>query len=311
MQRPASVVASAIVAILGSVFFLFTAVMMFAAPSLPVPPAVAGQPAPPPAVFMFIIGVIFAAMGGLGIVTAIGLLRLRPWARVSILLFAAFMAVGSGMIVLMGLAAPIPIPPEAPPEAASMIRPMMVVMFGIPFAIAVWWLVQFNLRSVKDAFAAASPDAVPPRRPLSITVIAGLTLFGGLGTLIPAIAPMPGYFFGLTFTGWSATLYYVFLGALSLFIGWGLLKLDERARLLAIAWYCYSMVHMAAMTLIPPLHRGMLEAQEAMMAGSSTPMPPGYQSAINTMALLGVAAWSSISIWFLVRRRAAFQSPTE
>jgi hypothetical protein len=298
MRRPAGVTASAVVAIPGSVFALLLAVMavasLFIEPPQPQPPNIAP----------FVIGgaAMFAALAGIGIWTSVGLFRLRAWARTSIMVFAAFLAVGSifGLLV----AVTVPIPPEITAGTQHNFRLAMAAVFAIPLAIAVWWLIQFNTQSTKAAFASPIAGPASPT-PLSITVIGWASIVGGLSCLFWVLARTPLILFGAIFNGWIAGVIYAFLGVLSLYIGKGLLDLRERARNLAIAWYALSFVHLSLVTLVPSLRQRMLEMQRGLTQNQPTPVAfdPGTLTNV-ILAFTGIVA--ATAIWFLVRNRAAF-----
>jgi hypothetical protein len=214
MSRPVGVTVSAIVAILGSIFALLTSALMVASLFMGTT-----QPQPPnSAKFAFASAVMFAALAGFGIWTSVGLFRLRSWARVSILVFAVFLVAMCAFSLLLTMA--VPIPAEYSGSTEHTFRVMMAAMFGIPLAIAVWWLVQFNTQSTKAAFASPTAEA-PSRRPMSITVIAWTLIVGAVFCLIPILIRMPAFLFGATFTGWIASVIYALFGALSLYMGKG------------------------------------------------------------------------------------------
>jgi hypothetical protein len=293
MSRPVGVTASAIVALLGSIIAALFAALMAASPFMAML-----QPQPPgSARLAFVAAAVFSVLAVLGIWSSVGLFGLRPWARTSILVFASFLAIGSLFSLLMT-----PFLPRSPNYSAGtehVVRLMMVAGFGIPLVIAVWWLIQFNTQSTKAAFA--SPAAEPASsRPLSITVIAWACIVGGATCLVPLLLRSPAFLFGTIFNGWSAALIYVIIGTLQLYIGKGLLDLQERARILAIAWTALSFVHGSFVILVPSMRQRVLE------------MPPTQANPIpmEGMVLYAAFAFSAILagtiIWLLIRNRAAF-----
>jgi hypothetical protein len=301
MSRPVGVTASAIVAILGSIFALLFAV--FAVGSLFIEPP-QSQP-PNNAQFVIAGAAMFAALAGIGIWTAVGLFRLRSWARTSILVFAGFLAAFCifGLLVTMA----VPIPPEITAATENAFRLAMAAIFAVPLAIAVWWLIQFNTQSTKAAFVSPIAEAASPR-PLSITVIAWMSIFGGASCLIAILTRTPAFLFGATFNGWTAGVIYAVFAALSLFIGKGLLDLREEARVLAIGWFGFSLVHMSLVTLVPPLRQRMLESQRALDQNQPNPIP--FDQGMLMNVIFAVAAIVSAgAIWFLIRNRDAFVRP--
>ena len=299
MSRPIGVTASAVVAILGSIFALLLAAVLVASPYI-VPPQ---SQQPNTAQFVIAGAAMFVALAGLGIWTSVGLFRLRSWARTSILVFAGFLAAGSVFSLLITMA--IPKSPTYSADTEHVVRLGMAAMFGIPLTIAVWWLIQFNSQSTKTAFASPISELASPR-PLSIAIIAWTCIVGGATCLFPLLMRSPAFWFGVTFTGWSAGLLYAVFGALQLYIGKGLLDLRERARILAIAWFGLSFVQLAVVTLVPSLRQRMFEFPGTMVPSQPNPFP--VESMITMMYVVfafgGIVA--AAAIWFLIRERAAF-----
>jgi hypothetical protein len=300
MSRPIGVTASAIVAIVGSllalVFSAFAIASLFVATTQPTPPNAAQA----------VIGgaAMIAALGAIGIWTSIGLFKLRPWARASMLVFAGFLAAASLFFLL--ITAILPLPPEAMALTDQTFRRTASVVMGVPLAIAVWWLIQFNTPSTKAAFASQG-DAGISTRPVSITFIAWMTIVGAVSCVFPLLTHAPVFLFGAVFTGWISPVFYLFFALLSLYVGKGLLDLNERARLVAIALSAFGLVHTIVVTLVPTVRQKMLEVQRALEQKQPHPLP--FDQGVFTNIIFGcVAVVAAGSIWFLVRNRAAFNA---
>lgn len=298
MSRPVGVTASAIVAILGSMIALLFAVVLATSPMITI-----GQPPPPYAAQMgIVVAAIAAALAGLGIWTAIGVFRLRSWARMSILIFAGFLGAWATLALIVTMA--IPMPPEIGAGTRQTFHGTVALMFGIPLAIAVWWLIQFNAQSTKAAFA--SPLTGPAStRPLSISIIGWTGIVGGVGCLLWIPVRLPAFLFGVTFNGWNAGIVYGLFGALSLYIGKGLLDLRERARLLAIGWFVFGFVHMCVVTLVPSVRERMFEVQRTINPNQEYPSPID-QGVLMYLTVAFATILAATAIYFLVRNRAAF-----
>jgi hypothetical protein len=298
MSKPVGVTASAIVAIIGSILALLLAVLSTA--SLFIETA---KPQSPNSAQHVIAGAaMFAALAGIGIWTSVGLFRLRSWARISILVFAGLLAAGSILSLLMTMA--VPMPSNTTAGTQHTFRLVIAVMFGIPLAIAVWWLIQFNTQSTKAAFASPIPEAAP-LRPLSITVIGWWIIVGSVSCLFLILARMPVFLFGAIFNGWTAGVIYLLLGALSVYIGKGLLDLREQVRILAIAWFAFSFVQLSLVTLVPSLRQRMLAMQRGFEQNQPNPIQFDQGMMMNViLAFVGILV--AIAIWFLMRDRAAF-----
>jgi hypothetical protein len=164
MKRSADVTASAIVLFVGSGLFLlflgFTVLIVFTtggAKGLTPANAIPGL-------------VMYAGMAAWGIVTAVGILGLREWARYSILVMSGFAA---AIIVFAGvfLAILFPVIMKTMPNAGSMppgfLKIMLVVeLFFLlpPLGISIWWLVAFTRPRVRAQFAAPGASALAAAR---------------------------------------------------------------------------------------------------------------------------------------------------
>ena len=297
MKRPIPVTASAIVALLGSILTLLFAVLMVATPFIAPPP-----PSQPANSALIAIGValMFGALGGIGVWTSVGLWRLRPWARTSILIFAGFLAAWCVFIVLlMGV---MPMPPDISAVTGRTIRQITMIAFSIPLAIGVWWLFQFNTQATKTAFTSGTFES-ESRIPLSIAIIGWVQVIGGMLTIIPLVAAMPAFVGGMAVTGWTARVFYLLVGALSLWMGKELLDLHEKARLAAIAWFLISFVHTALILYVPSWWQRMVEMEQARSQSPQFPLDQGRFA--NVIVAASAVVWG-VAIWCLVRNRPAF-----
>lgn len=296
MARPVAVTLSAVVAILGGILALLFAAGAFASLFL-----ATSNSQPDNAKYGAVGAAIFAALGLVGIWTGIGLFRLRPVARVSVLVFSTFL--GAMSVFALLLFSVMPIPPDISAETVQTFRGTTMIAAAIPLAISVWWLIQFNMQSTKAAFASSPMESQSPR-PLVITVIAWMSIFGGIGCLFSLVARTPAFLLGATFTGWAAAVYYALFAAVSFYIGKGLLDLNERARVVAIVWYGLSLIHLLIIEIVPPLRARMTALQES-LAPDQTAIPFGV--GVFTTGILGITSIVVVTaIWLLMRERAVF-----
>jgi hypothetical protein len=156
--------------------------------------------------FLFLVG-----FGAWGIATGVGLIQLREWARISILIFSALLVFGTLMSAVV--TALLPFGSFAPQQSGDdftqflfVMRVVLMSAYGSVMLLGIWWLYFFMKAATREQFAArraapapafaaagtyASPVAAhdaglayaePPMRrlgrPVSITVIAALFLIG-------------------------------------------------------------------------------------------------------------------------------------
>ncbi|HKV61219.1 MAG TPA: hypothetical protein VJO16_04855 [Candidatus Acidoferrum sp.] len=268
-KRSASVTVAAIVAILSGLILLLgcsAAFFVFLFAKLPGPVSEL-----PPAMRYMMLGTqgFIICLSIFGIVTGIGLLFLRKWARVSVLiwggLFVFFGVIGMLFIFLM----PFPLDPNAPgfpPEAMPGFRLILLVVYGPPLAIGAWWLILFNRKGIKAEFAGSAPPTdpnVPPKPacPLPISVLAWFYITSILNLLFLPFFPshVPVLVFGQVLPstlGWTVLI----LSFLAVFVaGVGLLKLKPWSYDLTIGlqlfWFASTVV-----TVLTPNYKTVMDS---------------------------------------------------
>lgn len=196
-RRPSGVVGAAVALALASLGLLFAAALCgLAAVFMGKAPQVASQMAAaqassghggavPPSLAMLVAVYVLMAMASLALavwggVTVAGLLRLKPWARVSIMIQGGLLAAAGGFWATGSLMAPMMMRSmQLPPNVSAAQLRMIFVLFALAGAavalVGVWWIVYFALKSTGAAFrplaAGPAPIAVPrpPSRPELIT----------------------------------------------------------------------------------------------------------------------------------------------
>ena len=295
MTRPVGVTASAIVAVVGSIIMLLFA-------GLAIGSLFVASPNQPPNAQAVVAGALtIAAFGLVGIWTAVGLFGLRPWARTAILVVSG-MTVGSSIFAI-ALIMLFPMPADLSPDTVKVFRWTMGVIFGVPLLIAVWWLIQFNRESTKAAFQSAL--GAQSRLPIGVAFVAWIVISGGVFTAAGLLSQAPAFLLGMTLTGWSAGIFYSFFTAASVYIGKGLLELNERARVLAIWWFVLPLLHGILLSSVPSFRQRLLEAQQEATSQQSQAMPidPGV---IINIALAISLIMTAVAVWILMKNRPAF-----
>lgn len=183
---------------------------------------------------LMILLVMFGVLGVWGIVTSIGLLRLRNWGRISIVVFSVLLALiglGAAPFILL-----MPFPPNVP-QTFGTVRIVIAVVYGAFGILGALWLYYFNRSSTRDAFGGTP---VPGGgRPLSISIIGWWLLLAGIGTIVCIAFRIPGSLFLWIVTGWSAAVWYFVFGALNAYVGYGLLRLNPIALVIGIWSLCF------------------------------------------------------------------------
>ena len=340
MHRSTGVTTSAVVVIAGSAFtFLCGAMLLLGS-------AVVSKSSPPPNLpvslgSVLIVEAIFVfAFAGLGLASGIGLLYLKQWARISLLVFAGFLVCVS--LPAMAMMAVIRLPdnhdPNLPANFMAGMRIGMELFYGMFAALGGIWLYFFNKRSVKlqfqtmqavpetaagDSFLGAevpAPIASEPVRPLSITIIAWFLLIGCALTplflllnhlFLPGIQ-FPFYFLGFFFFGRGAYVVLIVWMVGQMAAAVGLLKLKNWGLFATIGLQCLTVANLALLAGIPEHRARFQQIMESMTASMNARMP---QPAPFDFPAWGGLAMSLplvlVILYFLITRRQAFSSATE
>ena len=300
MRRPAGVTIAAAVVLIGSGltllsagFIIFASTVMPVANSTPTFTRDAG----------LIMAVFMLGIAAWGIATGINLLQLREWARISMIIFSGLLLVMAVPGLLMMLVMPLPALPPA-----SLIRPgmrsrrrehlmtavrvMMAVFYALLALLGGWWLYFFNSQPIRELFrgtwqrracvdwapAVLAPTEIPgvPKRPVSITIIAYLTLVGACMFPILNILHLPLTFLGFFFTGGKASLIVIGYMSVQLGMAYGLLKLEMWGRSLAIYYFNFAIFNSIISVILPGAQARYAEAMTAMQGSLGLP-PHSFQ----------------------------------
>jgi hypothetical protein len=330
MKRPGGVVFSAVLLLLGSLLQLLMAVMMAftgvflgKAISAGRPPA-GPAPVPMPSwipVYMFALCLFFVALALWGVLTSVGLFRLRRWARYSILVIGGALAlIGliSLLMTLVMLFVPMPVASGVDAAQVQSVQTITKVMFGavaliygVVTAVGISWLVYFNKKRVRELFAGAVGSIPQSNRPFLVSVLAVLNLIGAGGCVLMAFLPLPGFIFGLILYGWHRAAIYLVIAALQAAVGIGLWRLDEWGRKLALGVLAFGVVQAAVYLVRPSLLLRYTAEVNRIMGTIQSPLPAQFQTMIYGLSF-GFSALFCIAIAaVLIHYRAAFRPPIE
>jgi hypothetical protein len=323
MNRSVGVTVTAVIVLFGSGLTLLAGVMMLFASS-------SDLPIPENQVhflkyFMVFLALVLFAAAAWGIASGTGLMRLREWSRISMLVFSALLLFVCIPGLLMFLFMPFPPPgtapsPEMTKEMLAATRIFMAVLYGILAALGGWWIYFFNKRSTKDQFLKVRipglegmPGAEvisPYARPLSITLIAWWLLISGfIGVLGLSVNP-PVFFLGYFFKGTYASVLMLALALVQSLIGFGLLKLRPWGRTLAIYYFQFLIFNSLTMVLIPGTQARFEQAMSEMLSDMQGTLgtPPSPMHLPIWFGVIFAVPLLSLLLWIVVSRKDAFQA---
>src|SRR5580692_10039137 len=157
-----AVTAAAVVAIIfsliGALGGLLGGISLLLLPQLPTtsdaPPMQQGLRAMSAAVLLFML-----ALAVFGIFVGIGILRRRNWARITILVWAGFMtlvsvgAIAFSLLIFSAVQTQLPnVNPADADKVMQFMRIFLVIFYGIPAGVGIWWIVLFTRKRVATAF---------------------------------------------------------------------------------------------------------------------------------------------------------------
>lgn len=322
MKRSAGVTISAVIVLLGCGITLVSSAFMALDLARR---ASQGTPQFSKAAGVFLV-LFILALAIWGMATAISLLHLREWARISMLVFSGLLLVISLPGIVMMLLVPFPAPPGvADPELMRRViaatRVGMVVVYGLLAVVGGWWLYFFNSRAVKDQFGgpgAAEPissvvrappaaASASPKRPISITIIAYISLIGACVLPVVQVMHVPLMFLGFVFTAWKASLIVMGFMTVQLLMAYGLLQLEPWGRSLAIYYFNFAIFNSIISVILPGAQSRFDEASALMQGTMGLPASP-VKFPIWSGLIFGLPI-IAIQLWFVVTRKQAFERP--
>ena len=192
-------------------------------------------------IFLLLCGLFLSVVG-------IQVIRLRNWARISLLLMAALMLFFGVMGIAVIFVTLFVSTPADPRVSRGLVAVMLALIYGIPTAISLCWLILFTRSSVVAQFhdfAALQAPRAPstmsvfnnPECPLAVRIIGWyLASFILVIPFIPFLPnSVPAMYFGKVFFGPAALGVYAFNFALISIPGIGLLLLKHWSYPLTIA----------------------------------------------------------------------------
>lgn len=351
MKRPIGLILSAIALSLAALFFLLMAAVIALAGVFG--PHSASQPMPHFFIYLMLaISLFYAALSVWAILTVIGILRLRSWGRYSILIIGGGLTVISVFAIFGTLVSRTMFPTlqaqqrNVDSHSLTIVLMVMAAVYALVAAIGIWWLIYFNLRSIRNLFnspapvqtyyAPLSPEAYgttgtlnspvdpsngffssPAHAPTAIKIIGWLFLIGAIFCLPMAFLPVPAFFLGFIIPVKASRFLFLAVLIIGPCIGYGLLKLWNSARLATIAFVSFGLVNSAISLL--PWYQNQLRLYMAQFMTRFIAMIPtlpgqpatGYLYPTSTIifnSLLAVAI-NIYLLWLLHRHRTAFTAP--
>jgi hypothetical protein len=305
MKRSAGVTACAVIVFLGCALLLLFST--FGLLGMAAAPVREGQPHFMKYFMGFFLALAFGGAGW-GIATGVGLLQLKEWARISILVF-------SGMLLFMGFPGllmipfmPMQQPPDVPANFTLYMRIFMGAFFGILAGLGAWWIVLFNRKSVRAQFqgtlAEGQQPSGAPGRPVSIAIIGWYMVVSAFFTLPFFFFHMPLFLMGFMLKGWTASLFMLGCGVLQLVAGAGLLKLKPWSRVLAIGYFSFFTLSTVMMVILPGSQSRYEEAMRSVQETFGVPPNPMQFPMWFTLAFC--LPLFAVLLWFLVTQKKSF-----
>src|SRR5580704_4781792 len=159
MQRPAGITISAVIVLIGSGLALLSAALMILV--FAVMPAAESTPAFTRGAGL-IMSIFMLGFAAWGIASAVNLLQLREWARISMIVFSALLLVMGVPGLLMMLVMPLPTPPASayppgdtmpsPEHLMTAVRVVLAVLYALLALLGGWWIYFFNSRWIRELF---------------------------------------------------------------------------------------------------------------------------------------------------------------
>jgi hypothetical protein len=323
VKRSAGITITAVLAFIGSAIALFAAALMALTFTIAIPNGKLPHGFGYIAIFSVLVMVLTAVWG---IASGVGLLKLREWSRISVLVFSVLLLMAAFPGCLIFLFAKLPVPANSPDVELAQRTMWITRMFGAALyafltALAVGWLYHFNLRSVKAEFAARhvtdsgldleSATRIGPYsggRPLSITIIAGFLMFGALSLPLFLVFHFPMMFLGFFFTGPAAALIILTYAVVQAALAYGLWELKPWGRSLSIYYFNFAIFNAVISVILPGAEARYEQMMAAIQSTMNLPVAPAQPHFPLWIALFFSLPFIGIQLWFLIASKPAFEA---
>ena len=277
-------------------------------------PQESASPPMPPFVKSTAVAILLflAVLAIFGIFTSVGVLHLKKWARVSMLIWGGVMAAFCGLALPFATLVPMPESPAGSPMSLPIVRILVIMVYGIPFLIGVWWLILFNQRAVKEQFLAVAPGdgqlAAParPRCPLPLAILAGFSIISaGVSLLLPFTNfPVNVILFGHRFHGAFGVVLFFLSAGIFLVGAIGMLRLKRWSYPLMLGQYFFWMASGTVTLVSPSYDRNIHE----IMSQMNLPEGPMGQAAFAQTRVFGILSLipGVLVIWLLLYYHTRF-----
>jgi len=309
MERSAGVTASAVLTFVGSAFTLICgAFVLLGALVVSRFPTTRPSPINMGAVIA-VESLFFLGFGAWGIASGVGLLKLKQWARISVIVFAAILVFCCVPAALLFAFIPLPntSAPNLPADFMTIMRIGMVTFYGAFALLGGFWLYFFNRKSVAAQFQVQRPVAevaaqqfsweapitapeapatvrggpVRRERPLSISIIGWFLLISSAFAAIwVPFTPrffsgfqLPIYFLGHFFFGRTTYAILTVWMTAQFVAAIGLLKLKRAGLFATIAFQCLTIVNFTMLAVIPGARARYQQIMDTVMATMNANMP--------------------------------------
>jgi hypothetical protein len=273
-----------------------------------------------------------------GIFVGVGVLRRRNWARITMLVWGGIMAffglaIVAFSLVIFNAGTGVNMPNSNgvdPAQIMRITRIFMIIFYGLPAGIGIWWVVLFTRPRVAEAFTnpaplvpyppvidasgfpqptvqVAAPIQKRPSCPLPLAVLAGFFLLGAVSILLfpfmPQYADLPALFFGHAFSGAAAKFVYILLGVISGVTAAGIFKLKPWALHTQIALQFFGLLN-CTVTFLSPAYLPTMRAamakvysQNPFLAGTTPYFSDTYFRSIMIFGMVMIVVVLAIFLW--------------
>jgi hypothetical protein len=318
-RASASIIVAGIFAIFGGVlgvfFPLLALILLSTGAGIGVPFPAALRP------FLYGVWIVLILCALFVVVVGIQVIRLRNRARISLLVIA-------GLMLFFGLMGMVVIfvtlfisTPADPRISQGLLATILAVIYGIPTAISIWWLILFTRSPVVARFHASralEPPRLPsamfvfnnPECPLAIRIVGWY--LGSFLIVIPFIPFLPGsvpaMYFGHMFFGPAAIAIYILNFALISIPGIGLLLLKRWSYSLTVASQVLASANAIYTTLSPSYEANIRSLFEKMNVPT---LPSNVEQMLRYsryFSLIGLLIPIAILITLWVTRRKFYEA---
>jgi hypothetical protein len=258
---------------------------------------------------LFACELVLLVLGTFGAISAIGLWRLKNWARVLLILQGVALVDVAALIFILYPLMSTSEPEQSPTvHAASTVA--VLILSALLFSVGGVWIYALNGPGIRGPFHGKHLAPIARHRPRTISFLGYYLLFSGLLTIVFWLTPFN--MFGIFVVGWKAFMLWLPLTALPLYAGLKCLGIKRSAYLPGVIYFSTSILSELLEYTIPgrPERKAAYNRWlDSVLNLTSEAKPSSGDDNSLLITLIGLLVFSIVPLVILACNRQYFLQP--